>query len=606
MKLFGIHTATARLPLAFTVLALALLVEAFARKAFASSRAGLYAALILLSSFGIFIFTRITIPDAMVCLWLTLAIYCYWLTEQPATRQQRVISTGAQRSGETPVFFAGASLQPFVSSAPPRRFCYTFAAACALGVLTKGLIGLVFPLAIVATHLLLTRGLRGAIARILRCHPITSAAIFLAIAAPWHILIGLANPTQGNPGQITFTHGHWQVPQPTDGNVHGWTWFYFVNEHILRYLNLRVPRDYDTVPLLLFWGLVLVWIMPWSAFLFHAISRIEARAALAASPLFSQWKWLQARINPEKHEAYLTPGENTRLLLGIWAAVPLLFFSLSTRQEYYVLPALPALVVLVAAWLNDEAAEAESFTVPNPLVTSGQRIAVVMLAIGSLAALAAGFFVIHSQPPDPSTDLASLLKQNPGDYALSFGHFLDLNARAMGAFRTPLILTAIALFGSTLASLLLRRTYRPHSANIALAAGAFLFLLAAHLGLQIFSPVLTSKQLADAIAPLLKPGDIIVIHGEYEAGSTLGFYLQRNDIHIYEGRSSNLWYGSFFPDAPPIFEDKLSLSLKWDDNTRRVFLWQDLSDPVPSLPGKTFFVAQSGGKEILSNQPNPY
>src|ERR1700685_3975234 len=73
----------ARIPLALTILALAFAVEAFARRALRSAKAGLYAALILLSSFGIFIFTRITIPDAMVCLWLTLAMLCFWLTEQP-------------------------------------------------------------------------------------------------------------------------------------------------------------------------------------------------------------------------------------------------------------------------------------------------------------------------------------------------------------------------------------------------------------------------------------------------------------------------------------------------------------------------------------------
>jgi hypothetical protein len=89
-KVFGIHTAAARLPLALTVLALALALEAFARRAFHSTRAGLYAALSLLSSFGIFIFTRITIPDAMVCLWLTLALLLYWLTEQPNEPQIRV------------------------------------------------------------------------------------------------------------------------------------------------------------------------------------------------------------------------------------------------------------------------------------------------------------------------------------------------------------------------------------------------------------------------------------------------------------------------------------------------------------------------------------
>src|ERR1700733_3552183 len=53
-RVFGVHTETARLPLAFTVLALALAMESFARRAFASARAGLYAAMILLSSFGIF------------------------------------------------------------------------------------------------------------------------------------------------------------------------------------------------------------------------------------------------------------------------------------------------------------------------------------------------------------------------------------------------------------------------------------------------------------------------------------------------------------------------------------------------------------------------
>jgi 4-amino-4-deoxy-L-arabinose transferase-like glycosyltransferase len=583
-KLFGPHTFAARLPLAFTVLALALILESFARRAFTNHqpatgpRAGLYAALILLSSFGIFIFTRITIPDAMVCLWLTLALYAYYLTEQHPSPPQ---SPGAPSLAASPLRVGSTiSTQP-----APRLLTYTFAAACALNVLTKGLIGIVFPIAIVLLHLLFTRGIKATLTRLRQLHPLSSTAVFFAIAAPWHILIALANPTQGSPGHIAFINHHWQVPLPTQGNVHGWTWFYFVNEHLLRYLNLRVPRDYDTVPLALFWGLLLIWLMPWSAFLPHALSRVPA------------WKALI--------RAHLSPRESTLLLLGLWAAVPMLFFSLSTRQEYYVLPAIPALVLLLANWLTQEATEAETFTVPNPLTTAGQRISVLLLVLGSLAALAAGFLALHSAPPSPNTDLATLLQQNPSDYALSFGHFLDLNAQAMGAFRTPLLITAIALFTGALANWVLRRNYRPHLANLWLAAATFAFLMAAHMGLQIFSPVLTSHQLATAIAPELKPDDIIVIHGEYEAASTLGFYLHRNDLHILNGRSSNLWYGSFFPDAPPIFEDNTSLSLKWT-GVRRIFLWQDLTDPLPPLPTKPFFITQSGGKEILSNQPNPY
>jgi 4-amino-4-deoxy-L-arabinose transferase-like glycosyltransferase len=552
-KLFGVHTATARLPLAFTVLALALAMETFGRRAFGSARAGLYSALILLSSFGIFIFTRITIPDVAVCLWLTLGMLCYWLTEQ----QDR----------------------------PSRILCWGFAACCALDVLTKGLIGIVFPLLIVLAHLLLTRGVRGTITRLRQLFPTSSLVLFLAIAVPWHVLIAMANPTQGHPGNLSFSHGHWTVPGPSDGNVHGWLWFYFINEQVLRYLNLRVPRDYDTVPLALFWGLILIWLMPWSAYVFKAIATVPWFKSLRRQPLDA--------------------SQRTLLLLGIWAALPMLFFSFSTRQEYYVLPTLPALTLLIAAWLAREADEAESFAVPNRLVVAGQRISVVLLVLGSIAALAAGFFILHSQPPSANADLADMLRQNPGDYALSFGHFLDLDTRAMGAFRTPLIITAIALFGGTLLNWLLRRNYKPHAANLWLAAGALGFLLAAHLGLQTFAPVLSSYHLADAIAPQLKPDDMIVIHGEYESGSTLGFYLQRNDIHILNGRSSNLWYGSFFPDAPPIFEDNDSIALKWT-GVRRIFLWQSLDDPLPPLPGKVFFIAQSGGKEIISNQAGPY
>jgi 4-amino-4-deoxy-L-arabinose transferase-like glycosyltransferase len=557
-KLFGAYTAAARLPLALTVLALALALESFARRAFGSLRAGLYAALILLSSFGIFIFTRITIPDVAVCLWLTLAIFCYWLTEQEET--------------------------------PSRLLCWGFSVCCALNVLTKGLIGIVFPILIVLAHLLLVRrSVRGCLSRVRQLFPLSSILVFLVVAAPWHILIGLANPSQGHPGGLGFANGRWTVPLPTQGNVHGWFWFYFVNEQVLRYLNLRVPRDYDTVPLALFWGLLLVWLMPWSAFLFRALGMVPWRKALR--PLVSVQR--------------LDGRESTRLLLGLWAAIPMLFFSLSTRQEYYVLPAMPAMVVLIAAWLDDEAAEAESFAVPNLLVRSGQRVSVVLLVLGSVSALVAGFFVLHAHSPGPNTDLASLLKQNPGDYALSFGHFLDLNAQAMGAFRTPLAITAVALFGGTLANWLCRREYRPHFGNLWLAAATFAFLLAAHMGLQIFSSVLTSRQLADAISLELRPGDLIVIHGEYESASTLGFYLGRNDLHILDGRSSNLWYGSFFPDAPPIFEDAASIKLKWSGR-RRIFLWQDLSEPLPDLGGTTYFIAQGGGKEILSNRPNSF
>ena len=226
--------------------------------------------------------------------------------------------------------------------------------------------------------------------------------------------------------------------------------------------------------------------------------------------------------------------------------------------------------------------------------------------LGGLFALGSIFFLLHTQAPAPDTDLASLLQQNPGNYALSMGHFLDLNGPALGLFRWPLALAALSLFGGPLAAFLLRGRKRDFAANFALAAGAFGFLLAAHLGLRTFAPVLSSAQLAEAIEPQLQAGDLLATHGEYEAGSTLGFYFKRSDIHILEGRSSNLWYGSFFSDAPHIFETPQTFASKWA-GSQRVFLWQSLTDEpkfLPPLPTPVYVIAKGGGKEIVSNQPN--
>jgi 4-amino-4-deoxy-L-arabinose transferase-like glycosyltransferase len=603
----------ARVPLSLTILALAFAVEAFARRAFRSVRAGLYAALILLSSFGIFVFTRITIPDAMVCLWLTLAMLCFWNSESDATQQQR----------------------------PNLWSVCGFSACCALNVLTKGLIGLLFPVAIVLIYLLLTRGVRGASRRLLQLHPVAGILIFLAIAAPWHILIALANPSQGNPGGVAFVHGHWSVPLPTDGNVHGWLWFYFVNEQVLRYLNLRVPHDYDTVPLWIFWGLCFIWLMPWSAFLFKALRAlwVQLKNNLRAR------RFRQGKLNYWSNDL----EQRGRLLLLVWAAFVLIFFSLSTRQEYYVLPAFPAIAILISDWLVLPSEQYPEDELARREIRAKVRITAVLLALGAVFAAAALWLLFRTHAPAPDTDLATLLQQNPGDYAMSMGHFLDLNRQALGLFRLPLALAAASLLFGPLISYVLRKRAKPHAATLALAAGALGFLLAAHLGLRTFAPVLSSQQLAAAVAAQIQPGDLVIIHQEYEYGSTLGFYLERptyrfiavrmsppqrtppgdndhatvtirpiavNPIHILTdaehdgtanyGRSSNLWYGSFFLDAPQIFETAQSLAAKWP-GPQRIFLWQDLAgepSPLPALPGPVYVIAESGGKEIVSNQPS--
>jgi hypothetical protein len=153
------------------------------------------------------------------------------------------------------------------------------------------------------------------------------------------------------------------------------------------------------------------------------------------------------------------------------------------------------------------------------------------------------------------------------------------------------------------------------------------------MGLVTFAPILSSAGLARAITEQTarspqSDSPLIVIHQEYEFGSTLGFYLQQpsyrfemgrriavDPIHILTepeymgtrnyGRSSNLWYGSYFRDAPRIFQTQASLAAAWA-GPRRIFLWQDLGGQPggpPKLPDPVYVIAREGGKEILSNRP---
>jgi 4-amino-4-deoxy-L-arabinose transferase-like glycosyltransferase len=528
--LFGPEDWAARLPLAIATLALVLVVNASGPRFFNSNLAGFYAALILLTSFGIFIYTRIILPDVIVCLWLSVSMLLFW------------ISLGQEQ--------------------PSRATAWGFAAACSLNVLTKGLIGIVFPLAIVLIFLLLNRNM----GHLRRWHPLSSVLVFLVIALPWHIAAGIANPSQGHPNGT--------VPAP--GNVHGFYWFYFINEQVFRYLNRRVPRDYDTVPLLLFWGLLAVWLMPWIGFVFNAIGPVRMRSSLR-------------RVRLPRHAQAWN-------LLGLWAAVVMVFFSFSTRQEYYALPALPPIALMIGGWLAQE----EKCSARAPGRIAGRRIAITLFLLGAAGSMLAAYLALRAHPPDPGADISTLLTQNPGDYALSLGHLLDLSTRTMGAFRVPLMMTAIALGAGTLINLICRFINLIRVGNYALVTMMVVFLIAAHMALVTFSPVLSSKALADAIGPRLQNGDVVEINGEYEAGSTLGFYLRRQ-VRILNGRSSNLWYGSFFNDAPHLFDDNASFRLLWS-GPRRIFLWTPV-DQVSTLPGPAYVIAQSGGKEVLSNQP---
>jgi 4-amino-4-deoxy-L-arabinose transferase-like glycosyltransferase len=521
-KVFGVSEWSARLPLALGVLATLLATYAIGRRNL-GERAGFWAAIVLATGVGVYIFTRILIPDLLVGLWLTLGF---------------------------DFFLCGLEEQR-----PSALSCCGLAATAALNVLTKGFIGIVFPLAIIVVYLALTRNLK----HLLKMRWLLSIAVLLVIAAPWHILASLANPPQGQ--------------------ARGFFWWYFINEHFLRYLGKRIPQDYDTVPLAVFWSLMVLWLLPWCAFVLQALARVPRKLTELAAGLDRRRRAL--------------------LLFAIWTAFILLFFSFSTRQEYYTIPALPALALLVGDWIVAEGDSPDGSSLRKwGLVGSG-----VLLAMGTAAAIAGAYILHLSETLPAGSDLADLLKKNPNDYAMSLGHVLDLTPRAIGLFRMPLTVFAGALFLGTAANFWFRLKRDSQKANWALAVMMIPVLFAVHTGLVDFAPILSSKALAIAIQRQWQPSDIIVVNGEYEDASSLNFYTHEN-IHILNNRDKgNVYNGAFYPDALAIFEDNESLQQLWG-GPNRVFVWTEEENAVNiERLGPYYEVARSGGKRILSNRP---
>jgi 4-amino-4-deoxy-L-arabinose transferase-like glycosyltransferase len=546
MRLFGPHDWAGRLPLALLTLALLLATYALALRLFHSDRAALYSALALATSIGPFLYTRFYIPDVPVALFLTVAIHAF------LTALDRIRTTIDHQSS---------------TSNSPLIPCLTFAAATALNVLSKGFIGLVFPLGFAFLYLAFTKQLR----LLPRFRLLASTLVFLLIAAPWHILAALRNPAIAMPGGLGLP------PRA------GWAWFYLYNEHIARFLSRRIPHDYGQVPIPLFWLLAAIWIFPWIAFLPGAVrAHLKALRSHAASPQEIQ----------------------VALTLLLWCALVLGFFTLSARQEYYSLPCMPALALMAGGLLAAADRDPSSDAKRSALFWHKW----LLTPIGLLAAAIALFFALTAPHVGSHTDIADLLVQGGGAYNLSLSHLFDLTGRAMGLFRIPLICFGISMAAIGPGTYLLRWRTHTYAANLTLAAASAGLLLCMHAGLVGFYPTLGSKSLASAIlaeqATYPKPDDLIIVDGELTSGSTLIFYTHEQ-VHLVNGRINGPWFGSFWPDAPHIFETDDSLRRQWA-GPRRIFLLTYHADTrVPDLAhyGLVRAMASSGGKTILVNQP---
>ncbi len=517
--ILGVHDWVARIPTALAAVLLCFATARYGAWAF-GRRAGFYAGLALATCVGLFLFTRILIPDVTLTLAICLCFMAF----------QRILNED------------GEELHP-------RRWVAVLGVSLGIGVLLKGLLALVVPVGAIVIYLAITRQLfsRDTWRRL---RPISVFFIFLLVAAPWHVLATLRMPPYFN---FSMHSG--------PGEYHGFFWFYFMNEHVLRFLNLRYPRDYNTVPRLAFWLLNLLWLFPWSAYL-------PATVRLSYKPV--------------------DRAGRTCLLALCWAGFLLLFFTLSTTQEYYSMPMYPALALLLGCAMDNEGKAAR-----GSLITAGSRMIAVISASAAVV-IAAILFQVRNVPAVGDISRA-LQQQQLESYTLSLGHMGDLTLQSFAYLRAPLILAGIAFLVGAIGGWL-----KDRRAFLALAAMMILFLHASRMALVVFDPYLSSRPLADAL--LHAPEGQLIVDGPYYPFSSVLFYANKNAL-LLNGRMNNLEYGSYAPGAPHVFIDDAEFVKDW--GKMRCYLVADHSAVarLAALVGadRLHQVTESGGKFLFTN-----
>jgi len=514
-KIFGVHDWSARIPIALSAIGLAWLTAAFGVWAFGKS-AGFYAGLCMATGIGLFLFTRILIPDVMLTLTTTLAMWAF--------------------------------LRALDQEEPhPRLWAFILAACLGTGLLLKSLIAVLFPVAAGIIYLAFTHQLFSVVAW-KRLHVFSGTLIVLLIAVPWHVLATLRNPPY-----FAFTL------HSGPGQYHGFLWFFFINEQLLRFLNLRYPRDYNTVPRLYFWLLHFVWLFPWSVY-FPAVAKLSFKPIDRAG--------------------------RTRLLALCWAGFVLVFFTFSTTQEYYSMPCYPALALLLGSAMATE----------SLWVRRGTRI---VCAIGGLAALVIIGILFYVRNISVSGDISKALTSHPAVYSLALGHIEDLTLYSFAYLRLPLLVAGVAFLVGALGTL--RSTGQ--RAFLASALMMVIFFHAARLALVIFDPYFSSRPLAEAL--LKSPDGTLIVNHHYYTFSSVFFYTNRSAL-LLNGRFQNLEYGAYAPGVPDVFIQDSDFKNLWVKPQRYYLLATDSAvGRLGDLVGRSqlALVAESGGKFLFTNHP---
>ena len=398
---------------------------------------------------------------------------------------------------------------------PSWRWSVLFQVALAVGFLSKGFIGLAFPLLILAGYAWFRRQPR---LLTLALNP-WGWLVFLLLTVPWFWAMEQAHP--------------------------GFLQHHIVNEQILRFFGQRQPPDIIPFPLPGFWLFLFIWLLPWGLLLPEALYRF----------------W-QATASPDQ-------ARRGRLLL-VWALIIMGFFSLSsTRIEYYSLPALPALA-LVLGWRMSLAFESS-------------RDRGLLAALFFLGLLGLALMVLLPY-------LEQICAANRREF---FGMFPLIQPVARQA---SFWIAGLALGG------VVAGWRRPAWGLACYILLALAFLFFTWKTLTILSPLLSDKLPGEYIRQQAGPNDLVVMEAieEFEYGASLAFYsghpilmVQRRGLPQFPYPVSSAENYLITPEG---------LRQRWESPNRVYLLIDDVIPPEPFLQ-KGRVVLELPGKRVWWNRP---
>ena len=502
---FGVNEFALRTSTALCVLGVGWLLMLFGALA-GNRRGGFVAALVFILSAGTLFFTLEALPDIYLVFCLTLALYCF--------------------------------LRRQLDEARPLWPLPGFFAALALAVLAKSVIGAAFPLGIIILFLIFSKQLP----RVSSAHLAAGLLVFLAIAAPWHILAALRNS------------GFFQQ--------------YFINEQVMRFLGKRYPVDYVSVPRLAFWALAPVWLFPWSVFL-PATGQLKINARMAAT---------------------------VRLAL-CWAGLILAFFTISARLEHYSFPALPPLALLIGLALTANSESLADEKRRRMIARAFGGLAV----LGALAALAAIAVFIWFKTSGAAMLAGESWTPRDKGYTNLFSPLFDLSAVTRASLIPPLLTALLTLALGCLSAWRLNARGKRWGAIAALSVMMAVFSWLALYSLHLCEAMLSSKSFGVRLAHMYRPGDRLIIAGDYETANSINCYAPL-PIQLYQGMSGSLDHGLRYADTPKMILSRGELDQMWQ-STDRVFMLAPRA-PLSELGlTPTFAVMQTGGRVLWCNQP---